>query len=166
MGEPDELEATLRRYGGLEGLARRIGQGDPLAYRFEPAANDDAPPTWSARFQTWLRRLVATGRRELRQTSDAHPNAEPNSPVPRHTLEAQRRMAPWRPIRPMQNPKWRDHWIFKVITAMAFGYAGISFIVYWWEPTWYGVLVVICGFFLLAMGLEQLYSLVRKVLKA
>jgi hypothetical protein len=66
----------------------------------------------------------------------------------------------------MQNPKWRDHWIFKVLYVMVVGYAGIYLIVYWWEPTWYGVLVVICGFFLLAMGLEQLYSLVRKVLKA
>ena len=58
MGEPDDLETILREYGGLEGLARKIGQGDPLAYRIEEAANDDEPPTLSARFQAWLRRLA------------------------------------------------------------------------------------------------------------
>ena len=63
MSEPDDLEAILREYGGLEGLARKIGQGDPLAYRFEEAANDDEPPTLSARFLSWLRHLVAKGRR-------------------------------------------------------------------------------------------------------
>lgn len=50
MGKPDDLETVSREYGGLEGLARKIGQGDPLAYRFEPAANDNEPPTLSARF--------------------------------------------------------------------------------------------------------------------
>jgi hypothetical protein len=65
MGEPDDLNAILRKYGGLEGLARKIGQGDPLAYRFEPAANNDESPTLSARFQAWLRHLVGMGRREL-----------------------------------------------------------------------------------------------------
>ena len=40
----DGLDSHLREHGGLEGLARKIGQGDPLAYRFEPADNDNALP--------------------------------------------------------------------------------------------------------------------------
>ena len=39
MGEPDDLDTILRKYGGLAGLAREIGQGDPAAYQFEPGAN-------------------------------------------------------------------------------------------------------------------------------
>ncbi len=37
----EQLDAVLREYGGLEGLARAIGQGDPVAYRYEPCANDN-----------------------------------------------------------------------------------------------------------------------------
>jgi len=59
----DELNKILREHGGLEGLARKIGQGDPLAYRFEPAANDDGPPTLSACFRAWLHLLIAKDRR-------------------------------------------------------------------------------------------------------
>jgi hypothetical protein len=55
----DDLDEILREYGGLEGLARKIGQGDPLAYRFEPAANENEPPMLSARFRAWLHRIVA-----------------------------------------------------------------------------------------------------------
>jgi len=44
----DDLDKILREHGGLVGLARKIGQGDPLAYRFEDAAGDDEPPTLSA----------------------------------------------------------------------------------------------------------------------
>ena len=39
----EELNAVLRKYGGLEGLARLIGQTDPLAYRYEPRVNDNPP---------------------------------------------------------------------------------------------------------------------------
>ncbi len=55
----DDLDESLRQYSGLEGLARKIGQGDPLAYRFEEAANDDESPTLSARVWAWLCRIVA-----------------------------------------------------------------------------------------------------------
>jgi hypothetical protein len=52
-----ELDKILREHGGLEGLARKIGQGDPLAYRFEDAANDDEPP----RVGLWQRLLRSLG---------------------------------------------------------------------------------------------------------
>jgi hypothetical protein len=54
----DELNKILRKYGGLEGLARRIGQGDPLAYRFERADNDNsvASMSWWSRLRSWLNR--------------------------------------------------------------------------------------------------------------
>ena len=62
MGKPDDLETISREYRGLEGLARKIGQGDRLAYRFEPA-DDNEPPTLSARFLSLLHRPIAKGRR-------------------------------------------------------------------------------------------------------
>ena len=62
MGKPDDLETISREYGGLEGLARKVGQGDPLAYRFEPAANDNEPPTVVGALLFLLHRLIAKGR--------------------------------------------------------------------------------------------------------
>jgi len=61
----DELSALLRDRGGLEGLARELGQDDPNAWAFEPAANENAPfePTSSARVRAWLHRIIAKGRR-------------------------------------------------------------------------------------------------------
>lgn len=58
----DELDAVLREHGGIDGLARRIGQGDPLAYRFEPAANENAPPRLITRVRAWFLRLIPKGR--------------------------------------------------------------------------------------------------------
>ena len=57
MGEPDDLDMILRKYGGLEGLARKIGQGDPIAYQFEPGANDNE----SQHDTLWARLLSRLG---------------------------------------------------------------------------------------------------------
>lgn len=40
----DDFVAFLREHGGLQGLARELGQDDLTARVFEPAANDDEPP--------------------------------------------------------------------------------------------------------------------------
>jgi hypothetical protein len=52
MREQDDLEAFLREHGGLDGIAREVGQHDPLASRFEPAANENAPERKGTR--SWL----------------------------------------------------------------------------------------------------------------
>ncbi len=40
--KPDDLDALLRDYGGLEGFARELGQLDPNERFYEEAANDNA----------------------------------------------------------------------------------------------------------------------------
>jgi hypothetical protein len=63
----------------------------------------------------------------------------------------------------MQEPRWRDHWIFKVLSAMCAAYAGIYTIAYSWKPTtWYGVFFVICGLVMLYVGLDEIYKLIKK----
>jgi hypothetical protein len=52
-----DLDKILTEHGGLEGLARKIGQGDPIAYRFEPAENDNQVP----RIGLWRRLLRSLG---------------------------------------------------------------------------------------------------------
>ena len=39
----DELSKFLDEHGGLEGFARKLGQYDPFAAQWEPAANDNEP---------------------------------------------------------------------------------------------------------------------------
>jgi hypothetical protein len=39
----DDLETLLRDHGGLEGLARELGQDDPNARLYEPPANENQP---------------------------------------------------------------------------------------------------------------------------
>ncbi len=39
----DDLDAILRDHGGLVGLARKLGQVDPNALLYEPAANENEP---------------------------------------------------------------------------------------------------------------------------
>lgn len=50
----DDFEAFLNEHGGLQGLARELGQQDPNAWLYEPAANDDEPPK---RALSWRRVL-------------------------------------------------------------------------------------------------------------
>jgi hypothetical protein len=52
-----ELDALLREHGGLEGLARELGQFDPPSPRFEPPANENTPSL----FSRWWR-LIWRGR--------------------------------------------------------------------------------------------------------
>jgi len=40
----DNLDAFLREHGGLQSLARELGQDDPNARLFAPGANDDDRP--------------------------------------------------------------------------------------------------------------------------
>jgi hypothetical protein len=53
----NDLDALLREHGGLEGLAREIGQHDPAAALYEDT-NDNDQPTPAGRFVGWL--LIAT----------------------------------------------------------------------------------------------------------
>lgn len=43
MSKPDDLHTLLYERGGLEGLARELGQHDPAARLYEPAANENKP---------------------------------------------------------------------------------------------------------------------------
>ena len=36
-----EFQSFLREHGGIDGLARKLGQCDAIARRFEPGANDN-----------------------------------------------------------------------------------------------------------------------------
>lgn len=60
----DDLNAFLAEHGGLEGLARELGQSDPRSVIFEPAANENVP---SRRKSAWRMIVKAIARRLRRQ---------------------------------------------------------------------------------------------------
>jgi hypothetical protein len=47
----DGLDKLLHEHGGLEGLARELGQDDPTRRRWEPAANKNAQPIKISRWR-------------------------------------------------------------------------------------------------------------------
>jgi putative Mn2+ efflux pump MntP len=64
----------------------------------------------------------------------------------------------------MQRPKWLKDWIFKALDAMLTALLGVYILFDWlsdWKPTWYGVLFVILGLFLVYEGLNKIYKLVE-----
>jgi len=57
--EQNHLDTLLREYGGLDGLARELGQHDPNARYWEPAANENAPPSlWKQFLAAILREKI------------------------------------------------------------------------------------------------------------
>jgi hypothetical protein len=52
-----DLDSLLRDHGGLEGLARELGQHDPARWLNQPEANDDEPPTRPSLWRRLLERL-------------------------------------------------------------------------------------------------------------
>jgi hypothetical protein len=64
----DDLEILLREHGGLEGLARELGQYGPADGAYEPAGNDNTP---SGRGGFWRRVLALMGVRDARRRQSA-----------------------------------------------------------------------------------------------
>ena len=54
----EELQSLLRDHGGLDGLARELGQYDPAAVLYEDS-NDNEPPKRVGLWRRLLRRLSA-----------------------------------------------------------------------------------------------------------
>jgi hypothetical protein len=64
----------------------------------------------------------------------------------------------------MQRPKWLQHWIFNVLGATSSILLGTYLLVEWlsdWKLTWYGVIVVLIGIFLIFEALNQVYKLAK-----
>lgn len=57
MGDPEDLEAFPRDHGGLEGLARELGQYDPRLILHEDVANENEPHKRVGLWQLLLSRL-------------------------------------------------------------------------------------------------------------
>jgi hypothetical protein len=43
MRKPNDLDKQLREHGGFEGLARKLGQDDPMRRRWAPPQNENMP---------------------------------------------------------------------------------------------------------------------------
>jgi hypothetical protein len=54
-----DLDALLREHGGMEGLARELGQGDPAAALYEDANDNNGPTRSGYAMIRWLLRQNA-----------------------------------------------------------------------------------------------------------
>jgi hypothetical protein len=58
--DPDDLDALMRAYGGLEGLARELDWNAPIGIEDAEEANDDIP---QRRIGLWCRIIRMLARR-------------------------------------------------------------------------------------------------------
>jgi small neutral amino acid transporter SnatA (MarC family) len=64
----------------------------------------------------------------------------------------------------MRKPKWLDHWIFSVLSAICSAWVGFTTIDYW-GVSWIGAFIFVAGLTLFYSAAKTIYDLIRAARK-